>query len=582
MIEEKLKKLPTAPGCYLMKDSNGIVIYVGKAKNLKRRVTSYFIGKHENKTAILIKNIADFDYIVTSTEIESLILELNLIKKHEPKYNVLYKDDKTYPYIGITNDAVPRIKIYRSLYKEKENITLYGPYPNVMAARNIVELLNKLYPLPKCKTYPKKKCLYYHLNQCLGYCTENIDVEVINGYLKEVKQFLMGDFKLVKKRLLNKISFLNKSLAYEQAMDLKKYLDAIDIVFGEQKVEIKQIIDADIIGTYTEKNYMIVNILFLRYGKLINTKNFIIPILESANEELVRFLFNYYTRHQIKPQLVISEIKNEALNKLLKINLRKPQRGEFLSLLKLSQTNAKEYYGQNIDNFIKINQQKTLIWEKLASIIEVPDLKRIEMFDNAHLFGTNAVSGMVVYENGEENYRSYRKFKIKYSKQNDDYAMLREVLFRRYNQLIINNIQLPEVIMVDGGLGHINIALEVINELKAEIKVFGLAKDDKHKTKYLINQDGLEIKIIDQDIKNFLARMQNEVHRYTIKYHDQTRNKKNLISELDLIPKIGPIRKKILYDKYKDINNMKNATIDDLMVLLGKQTGTYLYNYWHH
>lgn len=582
MIEEKLKKLPTTPGCYLMKDSVGIIIYVGKAKNLKRRVTSYFKGKHANKTAILIKNIADFDYIVTSTEVESLVLELNLIKKYNPKYNVLYKDDKTYPYIGITNEKIPRIKIYRSLFKQKENITLYGPYPNVSAARNIVELLNKLYPLPKCKTFPKKKCLYYHLNQCLGYCTEIVDMDLVSSYVKEIKQFLAGDFKSLKSRLLNEINILNKSLAFEQAMELKKYLEAIDIIFGEQKVEIKQIIDVDIIGTYIEKDYMVINILFLRYGKLINTQSFIYSILEDKDEEYIKFIVNYYNRHQIKPKLIISEIEDEEVSQLLKTNLRKPQRGEFLALLKLSKENAKEYYKQHIDSYIKDTQQKVILWEKLGHLLQVPDLSRIEMFDNAHLFGTNAVSGMVVYENGEEAYHSYRKFKIKYSQQNDDYAMLREVLFRRYNQLLVDNLRLPEVLIVDGGLGHVHSALEIIKELNLNIKVFGLAKDEKHKTKYLINQEGHEIKIIDIEIKNFLARMQNEVHRYTIKYHENTRNKNLLVSELDVIPRIGAKRKEKLYNQYQEVANMKKASLQELSDLLGSDIGAYLYNYWHN
>jgi len=291
MIKEKVKALPHKPGCYLMKNINNEIIYVGKAKDLKNRVTTYFNGKQSGKTAIMVKNIADFDYIITSTEIESLVLELNLIKKYQPKYNILYRDDKTYPYIGITNEKIPRVKLYRSLYKQKENILLYGPYPNVMAARNIVELINRLYPLPKWRIMPKKKCLYYHLGQCLGYCEEDVEQSVINNFVYEIKHFLAGDQKIIKERVQRELDFYNESLAYEKASELIKYFEAMKIIFDKQNVELKQIIDADVIGYYVQDQIMVINFIFIRHGKIINVNSHLLQIIDDSEEE---YFFKYF------------------------------------------------------------------------------------------------------------------------------------------------------------------------------------------------------------------------------------------------------------------------------------------------
>lgn len=581
MLQEKIKTLPQEPGCYLMKDKTGKIIYVGKAKKLKNRVKSYFNNEHTGKTGIMVSQIADFEYIVTGTETEALVLELNLIKKYNPKYNVLFKDDKTYPYIGLTNEQVPRLKVFRSLYKEKENMTLFGPYPSIYAARNIVQLINRLYPLPKCIKMPKEKCLYYHINECLGYCEYNIDQSIIDDYVREIKSFLKGNKSIIKNKVKEQLAVYNQSMMFEQALELKNALDAMDTIFTNQFVEINKTIHADIISAYENNNYITINHLFIRFGKVISSKNHLFEKVDDVNEEVLNYVYSYFNKNQIRPSLIISNYDLTLLSDIIGVETRVPIRGELKKVLGISLKNAKEYYNKQIENFVMNNTKKDKVWMELSKVLKIDNLTKVEIFDNAHLFGTDAVSGMVVYENGIKNRNSYRKYKVKHAQTNDDYAMMREVLYRRYTKLVLEDIELPDAIIVDGGLGQINIANDVMSELDINVKVFGLAKNQKHQTNNLLDSNGNVVEIESREVLNLLTDMQNEVHRYTISYHEHTRSKKALISELDHIKGLGVKRKSILYQNFNNLNEMKQATEDNLISLLGKY-GSELYKHWHN
>lgn len=581
MLQEKINSLPQEPGCYLMKDRTDKIIYVGKAKKLKNRVKSYFNNKHTGKTGIMVSQIADFEYIVTGTETEALVLELNLIKKYNPKYNVLFKDDKTYPYIGLTNESVPRLKVFRSLYKEKENMILFGPYPSIYAARNIVQLINRLYPLPKCNKMPKETCLYYHIHECLGYCEYKIDQSIIDEYVREIKSFLKGNKNIIKSKVKKQLDIYNQSMMFEQALELKNALDAMDTIFTNQFVEINNTINADVISAYEKNNYITINHLFIRYGKVVSSKNHLFEKVDDTEAEVLNYVYSYFNKNQIKPALIVSNHDLTLLSDVIGVETRIPIRGEIKKVLEISLKNAKEYYNKQIEHYVMSNSKKDKVWMELSEILKIDNLTKIEIFDNAHLFGTDAVSGMVVYENGAKNRNGYRKYKIKHAQTNDDYAMMREVLYRRYTKLLVEDLEMPDVIIVDGGLGQINIANDVINELDMDIKVFGLAKDQKHQTNKLLNSRGDIINIENREVLNLLTDMQNEVHRYTISYHEHTRSKKALVSELDQIKGLGVKRKSILYQNFNNLNEMKSASEDNLINLLGKY-GSELYKHWHN
>lgn len=580
MLQEKLKILPQEPGCYLMKDKGGKIIYIGKAKKLKNRVKSYFKNNHSGKTAIMVNQIVDFEYIVTRTEVEALVLELNLIKKYNPKYNVLFKDDKTYPYIGLTNEKIPRLKVFRSLSKEKENMTLYGPYPSIYSARNMVQLINRLYPLPKCQKMPKEKCLYYHINECLGYCEYQIDQSIIDNYVGEIKSFLKGNQNIIKNKVKKQLNIYNNAMMFEQSRDLQKALDAMESIFTNQFVELKSVINVDVITAYEANNHIAINHLFTRYGKVISSQNRLFEKIDDSAEEVLNYVYSHFNKHKIKPALIISNYDLSLISDLIGVETRVPIRGELKKVLDISLKNAQEHYQTQIERYVLNNLKTNQVWFDLADVLNIENLTRIELFDNAHLFGTNAVSGMIAYVNGVKNRNSYRKYKIKYAATNDDYAMMREVLYRRYSKLVLEDLELPDAIIVDGGIGQINIAKDVIREIGISIKIFGLAKDKKHLTRSLIDSSGNIVNIENRQVMNLLTEMQKEVHRYTISFHEQNRSKKALLSELDQIKGLGVKRKSILYQNFNNLEEMKQADKNQLISLFGKY-GTHLYNYWH-
>lgn len=573
MFKEELSLVPHLPGCYLMKNKDNIVIYVGKSKNLKNRLSSYFNREHTGKTMMLVREIDHFEYIVTNTEMESLLLEINLIKKYTPKYNILYRDDKSYPYIELTDEKVPRLRIIRRINVKKIKNNLFGPYPNVGAARRVVEILNRVYPLRKCNTYEKRECLYYHIGECLGYCTKNIDEEIIKEMKTEIISFLNGNTKVLTNKLKEKMNKYSNNMEYEKALEYKELLNYINITTEKQKVDLDDRVNIDVVGYYSKDNYISIQILFIRGGKLLDRNRNIFPMVGDEEEELSNYLLNFYSKNVSNPKeiLVPDNIDTNTFSELFNIKFITPIKGEKKRILSLAEDNARIYYEEQM-TYIKRDEDKiTNALNELKEKLNIPSADRIELFDNSNLFGSFNVSGMVVFKMGKPSKNDYRKYKIT-NDVNDDYGTMKEVIYRRYFKALKENTELPDLIIVDGGIGQINVAREVISSLGLKIEVCGLKKDDTHSTNMLLGKDPLEeIKIEKQsDLFLLLTKMQDEVHNFTISYHKNIRSKGALSSVLDNIEGIGEVRKNKLLKKYKTISKMKEAPLEELEEILPK------------
>lgn len=575
MFKEELSLVPHLPGCYLMKNKDNIVIYVGKSKNLKNRLSSYFQREHTGKTMMLVREIDHFEYIVTNTEMESLLLEINLIKKYNPKYNILYRDDKSYPYIELTSDKVPTLRIIRRINVKKVKNNLFGPYPNVGAARKVVEILNRIYPLRKCKTYEKRECLYYHIGQCLGYCTHEVDENKIKEMKSEIISFLNGNTKVLTDRITEKMKISSDNLDYEKALEYKELLNYINITTEKQKVDLDNSVNIDVASYYTKDNYISIQILFIRGGKLLDRNRNIFPMIDTEEEEFSRYLSEFYNKNVSMPKevLVPDNLNKEVFEEVFKIKFMTPIKGEKKKILDLAYDNARIYYEEQM-TYIKRDEDKiTNALEELKDKLKLDSVDRIELFDNSNLFGTFNVSGMVVFVDGKPSKNDYRKFKITNDK-NDDYGTMREVIYRRYFRVLKDGLVKPSLVIVDGGPGQINVAREVINELGLDIPVCGLKKDDKHATNVLLGFDPVVEIPIDKrsDLFLLLTKMQTEVHNFTISYHKQIRSKGALSTVLDNIEGIGEVRKNKLLKKYKTISKMKEASLEELEKILPKDT----------
>lgn len=573
MFKEELSLVPHLPGCYLMKNKDNIVIYVGKSKNLKNRLSSYFNREHTGKTMMLVREIDHFEYIVTNTEMESLLLEINLIKKYTPKYNILYRDDKSYPYIELTDEKVPRLRIIRRINVKKIKNNLFGPYPNVGAARRVVEILNRVYPLRKCNTYEKRECLYYHIGECLGYCTKNIDEEIIKEMKTEIISFLNGNTKVLTNKLKEKMNKYSNNMEYEKALEYKELLNYINITTEKQKVDLDDRVNIDVVGYYSKDNYISIQILFIRGGKLLDRNRNIFPMVGDEEEELSNYLLNFYSKNvsNTKEILVPNNIDTNTFSELFNIKFITPIKGEKKRILSLAEDNARIYYEEQM-TYIKRDEDKiTNALNELKEKLNIPSADRIELFDNSNLFGSFNVSGMVVFKMGKPSKNDYRKYKIT-NDVNDDYGTMKEVIYRRYFKVLKENTELPDLIIVDGGIGQINVAREVISSLGLKIEVCGLKKDETHSTNMLLGKDPLEeIKIDKQsDLFLLLTKMQDEVHNFTISYHKNIRSKGALSSVLDNIEGIGEVRKNKLLKKYKTISKMKEAPLEELEEILPK------------
>ena len=568
MVLEKLKLVPHLPGCYLMKNKDGVIIYVGKAKDLRNRLNSYFHSSHTGKTAKLVSEIADFDYIVVSSETESLILEINLIKKHDPKYNILLRDDKSYPYIELTMEKVPRLLIVRNVHRKKKKTRLFGPYPNVTAAKNTVNLLNRLYPLRKCKTYQKRPCLYFHIGQCLGYCSNSVPREKIKEMEDEIIRFLKGDEKIVTDKLKEQIEFESEHLRYEKALELKEMLDYINTVMIPQKIETHDNVDRDVFGFYNDGVYLSVFIFFIRGSRTQGHHHQIIPLIDSEGEELTRYIAKFYDKGVLPREVLVpSIVDDKLLSDYFNIKVKVPERGVKRKLVLMANDNAKKQLEDQIELLSKNEEMTSKANEELREVLGLEKLDRIELFDNAHLFGTYNVSGMVVFIDGRPAKNEYRKYKISVDK-NDDYGTMKEVIYRRYFRVLMDGLTKPDLIIVDGGIGQMNVAKEVLDSLNLKINLVGLKKDDKHSTNALVTFDR-EIPIEKRsNLFHYLERMQDEVHNFTISYHRQIRSKGLYASILDNVEGIGSKRKEALLKKYKTVNKLREASIDELSTIV--------------
>lgn len=580
MFKDELKLVPNKPGSYQMYDKNDVVIYVGKAKNLKKRLSSYFRGKHYGKTAKMISNIAYFKYIVTNTELESFILEINLIKKYDPKYNILLKDDKSYPYIEYSRKPYPSLKVVRYLkVKKHKDKLLFGPYVNAYAARRIVNLINRLYPLKKCEGMPKEVCLYYHIHECLGYCTKNVSLDRIEAMEQEILSFLRGNEDVIKNKLKEKIEYYSENLNYELALELKKELDYMSIVLEKQKVELNPGENLDVINYAFINGFIAIEFLFVRNGKLVGNYTEIEPVTDEYLDEIEYYIALFYQKKEIPREIIIAdELNEDNLSKVIETNFVKVSKGQKRKLLLMAKENATINLNNNFKRIEQKQEKSSGANDELAELLGI-GIKRIDVFDNSNLFGSFAVSGMVVYEDGLPSKGKYRKYKVMVDK-NDDYNTMKEVIYRRYYRALIEK-DLPDLILVDGGINQIRAAKDVLNSLNLGIKVCGLVKNDKHRTNDLLDGDTLEIYDIDRtsNLFHYLARMQDEVHRYTINYHRQIRSKGSISSILDNIPGIGSKRSKELIKKFGSVKRMKEASLEELCEIIPEDIAKLLINY---
>lgn len=567
-IEEKLKVLPAEPGCYLMKDKHGTVIYVGKSKMLKNRVRSYFTGANDQKTQRLVQEIVDFEYIVTSSEMEALILEMNLIKKYDPKYNILLKDDKSYPYLKITNERHPRLIITRKVLKDKARY--FGPYPNVLAARETKKLLDRLYPLRKCNNPPGKYCLYYHLGQCLACSDDPPSRDFYKEITQEISRFLKGGHQAIKQTIQEKMYQASEDLNFERAKELRDQLTHIDSVMEQQKMTLEDRTDRDIFNFSYDKGWMCVQVFFIRQGKLIERDVSIFPFFDEPTDVFTTFVGRFYLhQNHLKPKqiLVPAPIEYDLLKELLKIDVAIPYRGRKKELIDLAGKNAEIALSEKFQ-LIERNEERTIkAVETLGDILHIDTPHRIEAFDNSNIQGTDPVSAMVVFIDGKPDKKEYRKYKIRDVKGPDDYDTMREVIRRRYTRVLKDGLPLPDLILVDGSKGQMSAARDVLeNELGLDIPLAGLAKDDKHKTSELLYGQPPTVVNLGRKSQSFylIQRIQDEVHRFAITFHRSLRGKNAIRSELDQIPGVGEKRRRLLLSHFKSITEIKQANLETM------------------
>ena len=571
LIKSKLELLPTSPGCYIHKDKNGTIIYVGKAKNLRNRVRSYFRGSHDTKTEALVSEIVDFEFIVTESNIEALLLEINLIKENKPKYNIMLKDDKSYPFIKITNERYPRLIITRQV--KKDGGLYFGPYPDVGAANEIKRLLDRIFPFRKCTNPPSKVCFYYHLGQCMAHTVCHKDEAYFKGMAQEVSDFLKGQDDKIIDELKLKMNTAAQNMEFERAAEYRDLIQAIGTLRTKQRVMAKDLQNRDVFGYYVDKGWMCVQVFFVRQGKLIERDVNLFPYYNDPDEDFLTYVGQFYQEksHLIPNELLIPhDIDEEAVKALVDTKVLKPQRGEKKQLVNLAIKNARVSLEQKF-NLLEKSMEKTQgAIENLGKLLQIPTPVRIESFDNSNIMGTSPVSAMVVFVNGKPSKKDYRKYKIKTVVGPDDYASMREVIRRRYSRVMRDGLTPPDLIVIDGGQGQVNIAKQVIQEeLGLDIPIAGLQKNDKHQTHELLFGDPLQVIELSRTSQEFflLQRIQDEVHRFAITFHRQLRSKNSFSSQLDGIEGLGPKRKQLLMKHFKSLTKIKEATVDEIVTV---------------
>ena len=582
MISELLKKqidlLPDAPGCYLMHNSDDEIIYIGKAKNLKKRVSQYFLRVQSGKTAAMVSHVHHFETITTNSEKEALILEMNLIQKNHPRYNILLMDDKHYPYIAIHKQIEnPYVSLARNVKDKK--CEFYGPYPNSSAAYEVIDIINKLYPLRKCKSVPKTPCLYYHIGQCLAPCINKIDKNKYASIIDSIRDFLRGTNQNLVKEIKEKIKKASENLEFERANEYKKMLDSIMHITEKQNVEFKDKINRDFFSFHTRENYIAISLFNYREGILLSKRTFCYEIIGEINEFVSDIIFQYYQINAIPNEIIVSneEIKENLLSSL-DANIFSPIKGRLHDVLDNCEINAKAALDEHFLT-AKLDDDVMSLLDRLGEILNMKTPTHIELFDNSHLQGTNAIGAMVVFINGQPYKKMYRKFNIQGYNKKDDLASMKETLTRRYKRVKEENGKMPDLIIVDGGKGQIETALEVKKELNLPFKIAGLVKTDKHRTSALLDENFNEYYLGDEKkLFLLLTRMQDEVHRYAITTHIKKRNKSVFNSVFDDIEGIGEKRKEQLIKAFPSISELKNAKLEELEQILPKNSAELLFN----
>lgn len=569
LIKHKLELLPDSPGCYIHKDKNGTIIYVGKAKNLKNRVRSYFHGSHNTKTELLVSEIEDFEYIVTGSDTEALLLEINLIQENKPKYNIRLKDDKSYPFIKITNEPYPRLLITRQV--KKDGGLYFGPYPDSGAATEIKRLLDRLFPFKKCTNPANKVCFYYHLGQCKAHTICQTDQTYWDSLKEDVKNFLNGRDDKIVNELRDKMTKASELMEFERAAEYRDLIEGIGLLRTKQRVMNQDMQDRDIFGYYVDKGWMCVQVFFIRQGKLIQRDVNMFPYYNESEEDFLTYVGQFYqdNRHFIPKEIFIPRNIDETLVKaVVNTKIIKPQRGEKKQLVNLATKNARVSLQQKFDLLEKDIRKTHGAIENIGDLLNIPKPVRIEAFDNSNIQGTSPVAAMVVFVDGKPSKKDYRKFKIKTVIGPDDYASMREVIYRRYSRVMRDGLTPPDLIIIDGGQGQVNVARDVIeNKLGLDIPIAGLQKNDKHQTHELLFGDPLEVIPLPRNSEEFflLQRIQDEVHRFAITFHRQLRGKNTFSSKLNGIAGIGPKRKQLLMKHFKNLPNIQKASLDDII-----------------
>ncbi|MCC4044835.1 excinuclease ABC subunit UvrC [Enterococcus gallinarum] len=567
-IKNKLALLPDQPGCYLMKDKNGTIIYVGKAKILKNRVRSYFTGSHDTKTERLVQEITDFEYVVTESNTEALLLEINLIQKNKPKYNIMLKDDKSYPFIKVTNERYPKLIITRKVLKD--GALYFGPYPDARAANETKRILDRLFPLRKCGASQKRPCLYYHLGQCVCPYVHHMDPKEYRKIVDQVKHFFHGGHVEIQKELKEKMGEAIESLEFERAAELRDQIQAIDTVMTRQKMTLTDLLDRDVFGYSVDKGWMCVQVFFIRQGKLIEREVSLFPFYNEAEEDFLTFIGQFYQKneHFIPKEIFVPKtIEREPLEVLLKTKVLQPQRGDKKKLVDLANKNAQIALDQKFALIERTEERTIGAVEKLGEAMGISAPYRIEAFDNSHIMGTDPVSAMVVFVDGKPSKDDYRKYKIKTAQGGDDYGSMQEVIYRRYSRVLKEKLPFPDLIVIDGGKGQVGAAQDVLhNQLGLDIPVAGLVKNNKHKTSELLFGDAMQPIQLERNSVEFflLQRIQDEVHRFAITFHRQLRSKNSFSSRLDEIPGLGPKRKQQLMKTFKSLKNIQAASVTEI------------------
>jgi excinuclease ABC subunit C len=571
MLKEKLSSLPLQPGCYLMKDSQGEIIYIGKAKKLKARLNQYFTGAHEGKTQKMVSLIDDFDFYVTNTEKEALVLEINLIKQYRPRYNIMFMDDKSYPYIKITSDAYPQLVVVRDKKKDKK-AKYFGPFTDTSAARETVKLLNDLYPIRKCKTMPKKVCLYYHIGQCLGPCQFNVPKEQYAAMIDEIGRFLKGDNKAQLSRLYKEMDEAIEVLAFEKAAKIRDTIRSIEHISQKQQVQFGERMQQDVFAYAISKNILSITGFFVRDGKLIQKTSIVQPTIETAGDAFASYLIQFYSdMPKPKELLVPQEVDVDLLSEILNVSVVAPQRGDKYRLVEMAQHNAREQLSLKFKMIEKSEMFGDVATKQLAELLRISNLSRIELFDNSHISGAFLVAGMVVFSDGKPNRSQYRRYRL--SGGNNDVGSMKEVLYRRLVRMMKEDGERPDLIIVDGGWPQLGAAKEIIESLHLDIPYMALAKDSKHNTDSILLSREVEVKLLPgEPLTMFLSTMQDEVHRFAVSYHRLLRQKASTRSILDEIEGIGEKRKKELLKHFGSLKAIKEASEDQLSEVVGRPT----------